>query len=117
MSNEANIDTVNNLIVELNALTSVSTKFLKKLLEATIYSITSAVEEAHLENKTIVDVDIGIGTLVIGFDNDEVKYKIIPSAKLNVAVVDALQDKMTTLELKLEQSLIEKAQNTYKDLL
>lgn len=72
------------VISDVSKLTNVPVKLLEKLSDKVIYSINDAVEESVLSGEYTTDIDLGIGTLSIYLDEDCVKYKFIPSAKLMI---------------------------------
>ena len=65
------------------------------------------------KNKSI---DIGIGNLVLNIDNDELKYKFIPSNKLENNIKYTLDNGHCPLIDKAEESLQTKILGVYKEL-
>ena len=53
-----------------------------------------------------IEINIGIGTLLISDDQDIVKYKFIPSESLEGSINETLRTGKSPLELKLEKSLL-----------
>lgn len=107
------IDTV----ADVARLTTIPEDALRRLVDKFVYCITDAVAEAREAGKSAADMDIGIGTLSISLDDDEVRYKLIPGENLKSAVRSAIIDEQNLLERKLEQALVAKITGTYKDLL
>lgn len=106
-----------NLITDIAKLTTIPEKNLEKLSLLGIYCIVGAVMTAKLSGKDTVDIDTGIGNLAINFEDDQVKYKFIPSSNLEVSVKTAILNEQNLLEGLLENSLINKVTATYKDLI
>lgn len=107
------IDTV----ADVAKLTTIPEDTLRRLMDKFVYCITDAVAEARESGEDAADMDMGIGTLSISLDDDEVRYKFIPSENLKSAVRSAIIDEQNLLERKLEQALVAKITGTYKDLL
>lgn len=63
-----------------------------------------------------IEINIGVGTLLISDDQDIVKYKFIPSESLEESINETLRTGKSPLELKLEKSLLNKIIKTYKDI-
>lgn len=108
---------MNNLIEDVAALSTIPPRYLNKLLDKVYYSINDEISEAIIENKDTVDIDIGIGTLKILLNPNSLKYKFIPSAKLEASTKATVQDKKNSLVDKLETYLVDKIIHTYKDII
>lgn len=105
-----------NMIEDLEILTTIPASTLKKLMTKEIYCIANALEESILNNEDVAEVDIGIGTLYIKYIDNEIKYKFVPSAKLNDAVKTTVINKKNVLVDVLEPSLVNNFKTVYKDL-
>lgn len=105
------------LIEDLSILTTIPEKTLTKISDKIIYCISDAIEESICENKNITEINMSIGTLYIKHTDDEIKYKFVPSDKLSKAVTDTVCNKLNLLEDVIENTIIEKVENIYKDLL
>lgn len=105
-----------NILEDISTLTSINKKALDKLSNVAIYCINDAVVESLITDNDTVKVDIGIGELWLRLENDQVKYKFIPSAKFEESIVNTITNKSNLLEISIENSLKEKITNTYKDL-
>lgn len=104
-----------SVIEDVSSLTTIPKTSLISLSDKAIYSICDCVEEAVLENDSIVEVDIGVGTLKIGIEDETVKYRFIPSAKLEDGVTDTIVNHKNPLVCKIEENLVKKILKTYKD--
>lgn len=64
----------------------------------------------------VVILDIGIGRLSLGIEGDEIKYKFIPSPKMENMLKETLQNKKDLLTNMIEDRLTNRLLSTYKDL-
>mgnify|MGYP003304975037 FL=1 len=62
-------------------------------------------------------MDLGIGILYIKFEGNEVKYKFIPSKKLEENISFTVLHKQSPLVFSLETALKDRIENAYKELL
>jgi hypothetical protein len=108
---------MNNLIEDISKLTTIPDNVLYKLVEKSLYCISDAVEDTVLEQKKIVEIDIGIGTLYLELNAENVRYKFVPNKELESAIKDTIINKRNLLKDALETTLITKITNTYKELL
>ena len=108
---------MNNIIEDLSKLTTIPVKSLNKLVDKTVFCISDIVEDAVLEQKKLLEIDIGIGILHIKLESESVKYKFIPHQILETAVKDTIVNKRNLLQDTLEKVLVNRVVNTYKELL
>lgn len=108
---------MNKLIDDLSILTTIPNKALNKLVTKSYYCINEAVIDTLLEDKNVVEIDIGLGTLYIQILDNSIKYKFIPSADLEKNVKNTVVNNKNNLQNVLENNLVNKIVNTYKDLL
>lgn len=106
-----------NLIKDLNFLTTIPENTLNKIKDISIYSICNDIEESTLEKDSIVEIDLGIGDLIVGLDEKGIKYKFIPSKKMEENIQNTFLQKKNPLTINIEKSLIKKLTNIYKDLI
>lgn len=107
---------MNNIIKDTSVLTTVPEKAIKKLIEKMIYSINEAVVEARLTGESVIELDIGLGTLLIRLESDSIQYKFIPGEKLEESVKNSFINQQNLLEDALDASIVAKLTNIYKDL-
>ena len=105
------------LVEDLETLTTIPESTLNKLIAKVCFCICEAVEESVLAHEQITEIDVGIGTLYIQTVEDSVKYKFIPSAKLNEAVVTTIKEGKSPLVKLVEATLKDRITNVYKQLL
>jgi len=106
-----------NIVEDVSNVTTIPTKVLEKLFTTFIYCVSDAVYEAKKQDKDVVDVDIGLGTLSLKLTEESVTYKFIPSEEFQEALKSTILDERNLLESKLEQTFINKVTNLYKELI
>ena len=106
-----------NLIEDISKLTTIPIQVLDKLLTKSHYCISDAVADSLLADKRLTEIDIGIGMLYIELKNDVARYKFIPSKELEKNVKNTLINGENLLRDKLEQVLVTRITDTYKELL
>lgn len=99
---------------DISTISTVSISTLSKFVKQINWCITDAVCKSTYSGDTETNIDIGIGRLIIKYDNEQVKYRFEPSQELDNAVVAAIVDEQNPLVDNLEESLIEKITNAYK---
>lgn len=106
-----------NIVKDVAELTTIPDKTLVKLLKKFIYSICSAVEEDVIQANEICSVDIGLGVIHIKIcDKDNIKYRFTPNKLLEKSIETTIIEGKNPLENILNDSLVKKLLNTYKDL-
>lgn len=108
--------TMINIVKDTAVLTTIPEKAIKKIVDKMIYSINEAVVEARISGETDIELEIGLGTLLIKLEDDSIKYKFIPGDKLEESVKNSFINKQNLLEDVLDASLVNKLTNIYKDL-
>lgn len=105
-----------NLKSDISLLTTINEKALDKLTDKVLWCISDAVEKALLNNDNIAEIDLGFGILMISILDNNVKYKFIPSKNLEKSVNDTIINEKNILVDVLEESLVNKITNVYKDM-
>lgn len=106
-----------DILEDVSILTTIPKKVLAKLIEKVQFAISDGVLEGVLAGKNIVDINIGIGTIYIQILENSIKYKFIPNETMEENVKHAIVNKENKLEKVLEDTLVEKIVNVYKDFL
>ena len=106
-----------NLIKDLSTLSTIKEKDLVKLLNKAVYCINDSLEETTLAGNNVLIEDIGLGSLYISIENNEIKYKFIPSKDFESSILKTVVSKKNPLSDKLEDTLVKRISNAYKDLL
>lgn len=104
-----------DLIKDLSCITEIKESLLQNLIKYSNLIISHDIVETLCNKEKITKIDIGIGYLYITNDNSIIKYKFIPSEKLEKTVIDSYNHK-NELSIKIENSLSEKINNSYKEL-
>lgn len=105
-----------NLIQRLASLTTIPEKNFIKLNEKSELIIANAANNALHNGETNLEVDIGIGTIYIKIEDNQILYKYVPSASLEKYMKKAIVDDKDFLTEVVEKSLSNRILNAYKDL-
>ena len=105
------------MLQDLAQITTIPVFSIKKIFNNLTLCIVHKVLENYLTHTTETCVDIGIGKLSIQLIDNIVKYKFIPSQKFENLLVEAIHSKQSPLVSKAEDILVDKIQNTYKELM
>ena len=108
---------MNKLIEDLSTITTISQGTLSSLSDRAISCICHSVFESVQEKDSLIKMDIGIGILYIKCEGSDIKYKFIPSKKLEESVASTISSKKSPLVYQVETSLKERVETTYKSLL
>lgn len=106
-----------NLNEDLSALTTIPTSALNKLSDRSVLCICNCVEESILKGENLIEVNIGVGTLQILLEGGNLKYRFLPSKTLDNNIKNTVVDKKNPLTAAVEESLVRKILNTYKNYL
>ena len=106
-----------DIIDDLSAITFISKLSLENLGSKLIDCVAHGVQENIAAGKNISEIDLNFGKLYIKLEESEIKYKFIPSKKLENAVRYACENMDSPLVLRAENKLKERIESTYKDLL
>ena len=105
-----------SLITDLSTITTIPVSTLEKLHDKQQLCILHKVSENEKKGEPITYVDIGYGTLYIKHENDELRYKFIPSKSFEKDLKEVILSGQSPLISKAEEALKDKITNTYKDL-
>ena len=105
------------IVEKLSELTTIDPKALDKFFKKISWCICDDVYQASVDNQDRVFIDVGIGTIGVDFSlGDCVRYNFVPSKDLEKDIATTLTSGENPLTLRVEQSLVTKLTNTYKDL-
>lgn len=107
---------MNNVVNELSTITTIPEKTLNKVLQKTLYCICEDVYEDTIAEKEITELDVGLGVLYFKYVEGELKCKFVPSENLKNAVLDVYKHKLNLMDDTLNNSLVKKFTEVYKDL-
>lgn len=105
-----------NIREKIATLTTIESDSLSKINNLIGLCISDAVYESVLGDENQVTVDLDFGTLTIIRSASEIKYKFVPSAKLEEEIVKAIKDKKNALDNIVLEKLKNSLVSTYKDL-
>ena len=103
-------------VQDLNVLTTIPTASLQKLFDKIQFIICHTLEESILEGDEITEVDLDFGTLVIKIEDGQIKFRFVPSVKLNKSIKSTIIDKKSPLTSEIEATLKDRITKTYKEL-
>lgn len=106
-----------SLTTDLSTLTTISKLSLENLAEKAIYCMSHTILEAILSKETQCEIDIDIGKLYIKLEQDQIKYKFIPSKKLEETIAFTVKNKQSPLLTKLDLGLAERIEKAYRSVL
>lgn len=106
-----------DLLKDISEITNVPKLTLEKISAKGELCIADAVVEVLARGDSQVTLDIGIGTLTIRVSESEVKYKFIPSTRLDTTILRSITLRESPLIPKLDNALVARIQATYKELI
>lgn len=106
-----------DVLTDLSALCGVKRFNLDGLASQLTYLISHYITCARAEKTDVVELDIGIGTLILKLDDIEVKYKFIPSNQLSKEVINGYNSKDSVLIQKADKLIGQRINKTYRELL
>lgn len=98
----------------LSTLTTIPESTFSKLSNKIEWCISDCIEKSILNNDNVAEIDLDFGKLLINFSNESIKYKFIPSSRLEKVVSNTVIKEQNDLVLNIENSLVSKLTNTYK---
>lgn len=105
-----------NGIRDLSTITTIPYNTLQKLSNELSWIICDSVEESCMNKQEYASIDIGIGQLDIAVIDDSIQYRFIPSQKLEQSVIDTVEEKKNPLVSNIEETVVKRIMNAYKDL-
>ena len=106
-----------NVTDNISRLTSIPLRYIEKIFSLEQDYICYAIQQAFCEKQNNVDIDIGIGTLSILVENENVYYKFLPSQSLENDIQHTVSINEAPMIKKLEENIKDKVLNAYKELL
>lgn len=108
---------MHRIISDLSTLTSISETLLMKLINTSEAIICDSTLDTLHSGEKICDLDIGIGNLIINVENNNIKYKFIPSRRLDTDIKEAIISGKSSLVKLVEKSLVDKITSKYQELM
>ena len=107
---------MNRLIDDINSLTSISKVALKDIATISEDAISHCVFEAISSKKSHCEVDIGVGILYIKYEGNEIRYRFVPSKRLEKNISHTISSQQSPIVTAVESSFKEKVEKAYKEL-
>ena len=89
---------------------------LDQISDAVQKDICQCILESIENEEDVCVVDIGIGNLIIGIDEDGLEYKFIPSDKLEDMIRSSLETGESPLQKQVENKITKRMLRIYKEL-
>lgn len=105
-----------NVKDDLSTLTNIPVRYYDKIENNLKYILIDGINDAIISNENTVEFKFDIGSLLIGIDNNTVRYKFIPSETFENDLKSKIKYGQNLLKDKLESSLIDRITSLYKDL-
>ncbi len=105
-----------SLAEDLSVLTGVAKSNIETLVNRAVSIIGHDVAESLCNKEFVTEVDIGIGTLVISIQQDQIMYRFVPTKKLEGIVNNVYKTGTSPILLEVDDTLGRRIANTYKDL-
>lgn len=102
---------------DLSSLTTIPEKTLDKLSDKILYCICEGVLEDIMDEQDVSEFDFfGLFTLYIKHEGGTLKYRVVPTDKLDSVIKGTAENKLNLLEDTLNNSLVAKFTDLYKEL-
>ena len=105
--------TQNNIISDLSTLTHIPNKALTELIDKEMLCISSAIHDAKTAGETVLQLNIGLGTLSIELESMQCKF--IPSHSLKTYIKHGLANAIDPIMFDTEQAIIDKLMELCED--
>ena len=108
---------VTKILDDICEITTIPPASMHKLFDKIGWCVCNSVYESKLANDTYCECNIGLGNLIISMQDNMLQYKFIPSMKFENELVATLKTGKNPLEIKLEETFVNRILKTYKDML
>lgn len=102
---------------DLSKLTNIPSTLLDKLLDKSRAIICDDILDASLDNSCVIDIDIGLGTLTICTEDNQLRYRFTPSNILSENITATIIDLKSPIKDTASSTLASKIQGAYEELL
>ena len=106
-----------NVIQDLSALTKTKQQTFDYLIDLATSDISQCVIESWKSGNRNCVIDIGIGTLSVLFEDDEMHFKFIPSEELEIKITSAVLTGESSLQNDIENKIDNRMIKLYKELI
>lgn len=104
-----------NIIEDISKLSTIPQQEVELVFELYKDCICYDIHEMIKNHENHIDIDIGIGVLILDINDEEIRYKFIPSSSLENDIKYTLENDHCPLFNKLEESLHSKIMRAYKE--
>ena len=101
---------------DLSTLTNIPVRYLDKMENLLEYIIIDGINDATISGENVVEFKSSIGSLLVGVEDNVVKYKFIPTETFENDLKSKIKYGQNLLKDKLEEALTERITSLYKDL-
>jgi hypothetical protein len=108
--------TKRNLTKDISAVTGLTVTSLNEVMGKAALCVAHSIYEGVVAEENEVEIDIGIGTLVVKICEDAIKYRFEPSKALAQSAMDAVNNKTSPLLERANETLRERIKRTYKEI-
>lgn len=105
------------VIEKSSALSGVSIKALTKLKNYVNMIHSDDIYLDMHDGKSVFEIETFEGTILIKYENQEIKYKFIPSVDFNKLVATTIETNTSGLVKSLDNSVINAMSNIYENLI
>lgn len=105
------------VIEKSSALSGVSIKALTKLKNYVNMIHSDDIYLDMHDGKSVFEIETFEGTILIKYENNEIKYKFIPSADFNKLVATTIETNTSGLVKSLDNSVVNAMSNIYENLI
>ena len=105
-----------NVSDKIQKLTTIDESTLKRLSDLVANVFVDAVYESVLADDSSVEINLDFCTIKVLRSNNELRYKFVPSAKLEENIIRAIKEKKSSLDDMVLDKLKSSLLSTYKDL-
>jgi len=102
---------------DISTLTTIPKTAIDDLFDTEALTISHCVYESACSGQECTKVDIGIGILSISIVDDEIKLKLDPGKKFSEFLLLAAGDGIDPLTIKIDESLKDRVNKIYKELM
>ena len=106
-----------NLTKELTDLTCIPEKLFEKLSNNVKFLILQSLQETLIKKEAVCEINLGLGELLISLEDDELRFKFIPSKDLEKDILKTIETEQNPMEKILSNNMVKTLERTYKELL
>lgn len=106
-----------NIEEKVQKLTTIDQSVLERLNNIVASCVVDAIYECVLKsNEDSIEIDFNFCKLIVSKSDNELRYKFVPSAKLEEDIIKAVREKRSCLDDMVVEKLKSSLLSTYKEL-